>query len=169
MAAEGLAALKIGIDIVKVAKELVPSSNKKDLKFYDELCRALRLIYFPPTGMLGLLKDIVAGNVIDEERRTRVMTDFNDYEWKVKETLDGLSFERLENELRLPIVAIQMLHKIRQGKAGLRQAVQEQVNPYGQKGFEIDKARVQELIDRIEQLNSEIEALEAAVNRRAKG
>jgi hypothetical protein len=166
MVAEGLAVIKTGLDIAKTTKDLLSSSKDKDIKFYDRLARALRLIYFPPTGVLGLLKDIAADKAISDDRVKSVLIDFNDYEWKVKATLDSLGFDKLQGELGLSIATVRMLHDIRNGKAGLRQAVQEEINAYGQKAFKPNKARIQELISNIEALNSEIEDIEAVINLR---
>jgi len=168
MAAEGLAAIKAGLDIAKIVKELASSPQKKDLRFYDELCRALRFIYFPDTGVLGLLRDVAADKPISEERLQKVLPDFNDYEWKIREILDSLGFDRLENELDLSLATIRVLQQIRDGKAGLRQAVQGEINLYGQRNFKPNKDRIKSLIEGIEKLNSEIEGAEEIINRRAR-
>jgi hypothetical protein len=167
MAAE-IAAVKAGIDIAKIVKELASSPQKKDLRFYDEVCRALRVLYFPDTGVLGILKDVVADKPITEERVQKVLTDFNDYEWRIRDILKSIGYDRLENELGLSLATIRALQKIRDGKAGLRQSVQEEINFYGQRNFEPNKARIAQLIKGIKKLNTEIEEAEEIINRRAK-
>jgi hypothetical protein len=157
-----------GLDIAKTVKELASSPQKRDLRFYDETCRALRFIYFPDTGVLGLLKDVVADKPIPEERLQKVLTDFNDYEWKIRDILESIGFNRLEKELGLSLATIKVLQKIRDGKAGLRQDVQEEINFYGQRNFKPNKDRITKLIKGIEKLNAEIETAEEIINRRAK-
>jgi hypothetical protein len=170
MAADTLALIKAGLDIAKGTKDFLSShkeSGKKDHKLYDALCRALRFIYFPDSGVLGLLKDIAAMKPISDERAEKVLTDFNDYEWKARDILMSLSFDRLEEELGLTLATIRVLADIRDGKASLRQAVQDEVNSYGQKNFRPNKKRIESLISAIEMLNSSIEQIEAVINQRA--
>jgi hypothetical protein len=96
-----------------------------------------------------------------------VLTEFNDYEWQVRDILQTLSFETLENELGLTLISISVLARIRDGKSNIREAVQEEINAYGQRNYRLNKRRIEQLISGIEALNASIEQVEAVINRRA--
>ncbi len=62
MAADTLAFIKAGLDIAKGTRDLLASPKErrsKDDKLSEDLCRALRFIYFPENGVLGVLREIV--------------------------------------------------------------------------------------------------------------
>jgi hypothetical protein len=145
MAADILAFIKAGLDIAKGTRSLLASPKKrgnKDDKLHEDLCRALRFIYFPENGVLGLLREIVGGRQISDERREKVLTEFNDYEWKVRDILQTLSFERLEDELGHTLTTISVLARIRDGKSNIREAVQEEINAYGQRNYRLNKSEL---------------------------
>lgn len=53
-------------------------------------------------------------------------------------------------------------------KAGLRRAVQEEVNLYGQKNVKPNKAAAKRLMTAIKKLNTQIEDIDGVVNPRAR-
>jgi hypothetical protein len=50
----------------------------------------------------------------------------------------------------------------------LRHEIQSEINGYGQRGFKPDRARVAELVEAIQMLNTAIEEVEAVVNLRGR-
>jgi hypothetical protein len=59
-----------------------------------------------------------------------------------------------------------VLNSLQHGKIDLRWAIQNEVNSYGQEGKSPNRARARRLIKAIHELSSEIEQVEAAINRR---
>jgi hypothetical protein len=46
--------------------------EQKDHRLNDQVCKALQTLYFPPNGVLGLLKELARGNTVaSEELRER--------------------------------------------------------------------------------------------------
>jgi hypothetical protein len=166
MSAENLALLKIGFDLTKAAKDLL-RHEKPDHHLNDQICRALRTLFFMPNGILALLKELEqTDGAPGNDLRARLI-NFNDREWKVGRALEALDFDRLQQDLRLSLATACTLQEIRHGKISLRRSIQEEVNYYGQRGVKPDLDRVRALIVAIEKLNAKILEIEKLVNSRA--
>lgn len=74
---------------------------------------------------------------------------------------------RLHHELGLSLRTLRALDVLSSGKAGLRHAVQEEVNFYGQHGVKPNKVAAKRLMAAIKKLNSQIEDIDGVVNSRA--
>jgi hypothetical protein len=160
---ENLATIKAGLEIVKA----LARREQKDHRLNDQVCKALRTLYFTPKGLLGLLKELERGNgVASNELRERLI-NFNDREWQVSRALDALDFEQLQRDLRLSLATAKTLDQIRLGKMSLRRDIQEEVNYYGQRGRKPNLDKLRALVGAIEELNSKIEEAERLVNSRA--
>jgi hypothetical protein len=115
MPLENLGPLKAGLEIAKGLNGLV-RRQQKDHRLNDQVCKALRTLYFTPNGVLGLFKELERGNgVASEELRERLI-NFNDREWEVGRALDALDFEQLQRDLRLSLASAKTLDQIRYGR-----------------------------------------------------
>lgn len=164
---EAMAVLKGGLTVAQAARDHLASPDKKDQRARNELCAALRALYFTPDGVISLLREIESGKRLSAARIQQALTDFNDREWKVKEALGALNFEQVARNLGVRLRDARQLHDIRDGKINIRREIQSEVNYYGQRNREPDRTRVRELISLIEQLSDEIEQIEGRVNTRA--
>lgn len=162
-----LAIIKTGADVAKVLRDFNPKAETRDRHLQDDVTRALRTLYFTPSGILSLLKEVVIGEELTDRRIQKALGDFNDREWEVEAALQRVDFHALHRELGLSLASIRVLDQLRHGKIGLRQAVQSEVNFYGQENASPNKARARRLIAAIEDLNSQIEEVESIVNGRA--
>jgi len=163
---ENLAALKTGLEIAKAMKTFA-CSDRPDHRLNDQMCRALRTLYFMPDGILALLRELEHnGGVPSDELRGR-LTAFNDREWQVGRALEAIDFEHLRHDLRLSLATLHTLEQIRYGKINLRRDIQNEVNYYKQRGVKPDLKKIRALIAAIENLNAEIEQTERLVNSRA--
>jgi hypothetical protein len=126
--------------------------EKPDHRLSDQICTALRTIYFTPNGVVSLLRSVLEQNnaVTDEDWRDRLI-NFNDREWEVRSALE----------------TVHTLDMIRWGKISLRRSIQSEVNYYGRRGVKPNLAKIQSLIEAIEKLNAEIIEIEKLVNSRA--
>ena len=93
---------------------------------------------------------------------------FNDRQWRVEAALEEIDFDRLQNELGVALATSRALESIRNGKVNLRREIQQEINFYGQRGVKPDRERVAELMRLIRELNSNIEAMEQAINLTAR-
>jgi hypothetical protein len=160
--------IKTGFDIAKTLKEFKPKPETHDKHLQDDVTRALRTLYFTPTGILSLLKEVAAGHELSDKRIQKALSDFNDREWKVEAALRRVDFHAIHRELGLSLASIRVLDQLRYGKIDLRRAVQSEVNFYGQETASPNKARARKLVAAIENLNTEIEEVEGIVNGRAR-
>ena|SRR5258708_5329682 len=163
---ENLITLETGLEIAKGLKGLA-RRDKPDHRLNDQICRALRMLYFTPNGILSLLRELERSNGIASDELRERLINFNDREWEVGRALEALDFDRLQQDLRLSLATVNTLEQIRHGKINLRRNIQEEVNYYGQRGVRPDLNKVRALIAGIEELNSEIEETERLVNSRA--
>jgi hypothetical protein len=166
MSAEAQLLLKTGFEVAKAAYKHYASADKKDRRLSEDLCRALRTIYFAPTGVITLLKEIARGDKVSPERLQQALVDFNDREWEVQAAAQSLDYERLGKELGVTIATANALNSLRHGKLSLRREIQNEINFYGQENAKPRKVEVEQLLQGIAKLNVEIEKLEELVNRR---
>jgi hypothetical protein len=167
MPIDGLVLLKSGIALAKAAKDWLPKREDKDRRLQNDLCLALRRLYFTPKGVISLLEDVAENRKISATRLRQALGDFNDGEWNVREALDRIDFYALKEELGISLATARVLNELRYGKASLREEIQSEVNRYGQEGATPNKTRVKKLIASIERLNADIEDVEEAINARA--
>jgi hypothetical protein len=156
------------IGLLKGHKAVLPKNEERDRRLQGHVVDALRALYFAPKGILSLLHDVVNGEELSDGRIQQALGDFNDREWAVTEALQRIDFCNLRGEHGLSLARLRVLEQLRYGKMNLRQAVQDEVNLYGQDGTKPKKAAAKRLITAIENLNSEIEEIEAIVNSRAR-
>lgn len=117
-----------------------------------------------PDGVISILEDLAEGRPIEEERREKVLTNFNDAEWRVRAISDKLHFRELAKDLSISLKTAQALDLIRMGKLKVRVEVQEAINSYGQPGAQIDRKEVRRLLVAIRELNERILEAEAALH-----
>ena len=161
-------AIKVFIDVVKSLKAVLPKAGERDRRLQNEVTDAIRTLYFTPRGVLSLLHEVADGEELSEKRVQQALGDFNDREWKVAEALRRINFHVLHREFGLSLSTIRALEQLRYGKIGLRQAVQREVNFYGQHSVAPNKAAAKRLIAAIEKLNAQIEDIDGVVNPRAR-
>jgi hypothetical protein len=162
-----LATIKAGLDLAKALKDWVPL-KRGDAELRDEICLALRALYFTPSGVLDLLKKIDSGEKVSDEELTAALVKFNDREPRVQRSSHLLSFDRLQQELGLNLATIEVVHQVRVGKMSLRKDIQNEINYYGQRGVKADKQKIKALLANIDELNALVVEIEAVVNSRAK-
>ncbi len=160
--------IKTGVDVAKALRDFKPKPETHDRHLQDDVTRALRTLYFTPTGIFSLLKEVAAGKELSDKRIQKALNDFNDREWKVEAALQRVDFRAIHHELGLSLASIRVLDQLRYGKIDLRRAVQSEVNFYGQETASPNKAGARKLIAAIENLNTEIEEVEGIVNGRAR-
>jgi hypothetical protein len=166
MPIENLTIFETGFEIAKAVKDFV-HGEKPDHRLNDQICVALRTIYFTPNGVVALLKALEQNNDVTEEDLRDHLIDFNDREWKVSGALQGLNFDVLKRDLRLSLSTIKKLSLIKLGKLSLRHSIQREVNYYGRRGVRPNLDNIRSLIGAIEKLNAEIIEIEKIVNSRA--
>jgi hypothetical protein len=164
---ELLDAIKIATKAAEGLQAIRSRTESSDSRIQDMVSKVLRTIYFPPDGILGLLNEVAEGQKPTEKRLKQGLTDFNDRQWTIERSLERLEWKALENELGLGIHSIMALGGLRNGKWELRDAVQHEVNSYGQKGVKPNIPKVRALIAAIKELNTAIEQVELSINRRA--
>ncbi|MGI8724413.1 MAG: hypothetical protein ACR2J1_03440 [Methyloceanibacter sp.] len=103
------------------------SAEPRAPKLNRSVTRALRALYFTPNGVLSLLKQIEDGQEPDSDRTREVLVEFNDKEWRVRESLEALDFDHLRHQLGLTLDRLEM---VRLGKLSLRREIQEEINYY---------------------------------------
>jgi hypothetical protein len=163
---EIVATLKGSFDLLKAIKDALSTKKKYDLA--DEICRALRTIYFTPDGVLSLLKEMERRGHVSPARIQEGLAYFNDGECTVQAALVSLEFNKLVEQLELTITTLKMLEDVRWGKISLRAEIRRQINYYDQSGRKPNRKRLKDIIGGIEQLNNEIEKIEKLVNLRAQ-
>src|ERR1700737_4667804 len=133
-------------------KDWLPKQDDKDRRLHDDLCFALRQLYFTPKGVISLLEDVAENRKVSATRLREILGDFNDREWKVQEALHRIDFYELEKELGISLATARVLNELRYGKASLREEIQSEVNRYGQEGATPNKTKVKKLTGTIEGL-----------------
>ncbi|MBR1154809.1 hypothetical protein [Bradyrhizobium sp. JYMT SZCCT0428] len=166
MAPDPLVMLKFATSVVGGLKHIRPKTESRDVRIQNNVSYVLREIYFAPSGILSLLNEIAEGEHPAEVRLRQALADFNDKQWKIEGALQSVEYDALKDELGLSLNALRALHMLREGKSELRWTVQQEVNFYGQDGVWPSKTRVRRLIKAIHDLNTEIERIEAIINRR---
>ena len=126
----------------------------------------LRSIYFSPPGVVKVVDRLIAGEELDEDD-LQPLRDFNDAEWNVGYALEQISYTKLASDFRVSLATARQLDMIRYGKVGIRKAVKESINGYGQDDFAVNIESLKKLKVDIEILNEQIEELEGALNVRA--
>jgi flagellar biosynthesis regulator FlbT len=164
----GVDAIKVFIDVVKALKAVLPKAEERDRRLQNEVTDAIRTLYFTRRGVLSLLHQVADGEELSEERVQQALSDFNDRDWTVANALRRINFDALHREFGLSLSTIRALEQLSYRKMGLRQAVQSEVNFYGQRGVTPKKAAARRLIAAIEKLNAQIEDIDGVVNPRAR-
>jgi DNA-binding NarL/FixJ family response regulator len=131
-----LPALTGGIELASAAKQfLTKNDGMPDHSLGDRLSKALRTIYFPPTGILAFLREVERREKVTEDDVRKALISFNDREPQVEKALESLKYEELADELGLTIATVEVLNAIRYGKLNLRHEIQAEINSYGQRGY----------------------------------
>jgi hypothetical protein len=161
--------IKGGLELVggvlKIAKE---RKAKQPLREREQLCRALRSIYFTPKGVLDLMQDIIDGKKIKPEKIRSVLTKFNDVEWHVARELGMLAYEERFQSLSVSLSTARQLEEIRNGKINVRRAIQEEINSFGQPRRKVDVEALKKLKKDVLKLNKLIEDVDEKLNHQAK-
>ena len=142
----------------------VRTSNKER----DAVAKALRAIYFTPTGPIRLIEQIVKGEKPRAKERQQILTQFNDVEWRVARALRTLEFDERFGSLSVSLSTARQLRDLANGKVSIRRAIQETLNHYGQPNRKINRQKLKRLLSDIKKLNAKIEKLEAIINVRAR-
>jgi hypothetical protein len=161
-----LATIKMGLDLAKAVKDLMPKGGRDDntQALKQEISAALRTLYFTPRGGTALLKKIDEGEKVSREEVSAALIHFNDGEPKVERAAANLLFERLSREFGLSLRTIQTLEMVRYGKISLRRKIQNEINYYGVGRTRPNKEAVKLLLADIEKLNAMILDVEEAVS-----
>jgi hypothetical protein len=151
--------------VLKVSKE---RRAKKPLREREQLCHALRSLYFTPKGVLDLMQDIIDGKKVASDKIHRVLTKFNDVEWQVGRQLEMLVYEERFQSLSVSLSTARQLDEIRYGKINVRRAIQEEINAFGQPRRKVDVEVLKKLRKDVLKLNKLIEDVEEKLNYQAK-
>lgn len=160
---------------VSVAVQLLSAlmgdrENRLNGRFYhenDRVITALRTIYFTPNGIRRILEAYANGETPTTDEIERVLPEFNDAEWIVRDRLDFIDFDTLHRRPEVSLAVAEQLEKIRYGKVNVRRDLQRALNERitANKPIPADEAR--ELLTKIDALNATIAAVEADRNFRA--
>ncbi|WP_050628094.1 hypothetical protein [Bradyrhizobium viridifuturi] len=164
----GAIAINLVVEAFKALKAILPKAEEYDRRLQKDVVVAIRSLYFTPRGILSLLRQVVDGEELSHKRIQQALNDFNDREWEIARTLVRIERTRLHGELGLSLSTLRALDVLSSGKAGLRHAVQEEVNLYGQHGVKPNKGAAKRLMTAIEKLNAQIEDIDGVVNNRAR-
>lgn len=132
---------------------------------HDRVVGALRSIYFTPAGSLSLLAMLAEGETPSQEMCERVLTGFNDVEFRVDRALSDI--EDLFEDKTVSLNAARILREIAYGKRRIRSDIQELVNEALTFGKRVEPQDAKAALAAVKALNSAIEAVEAAYNWRA--
>ena len=161
--------IKGGLELVggvlKISKE---RKSQQPAREREELCRALRSIYFTPEGVLDLMQDLIDGKKVAPDKVRNILTRFNDAEWRVSRRLELLTFEERFQTMSVSLSTARQLNEIRNGKINVRRAIQEEINAYGQPRRKIDRNTIKKLRRDVLKLNKLIEDMEEKLNSQAK-
>jgi len=138
-------ALALAIGAVANVVELLRSALPSDARKRNDICHALRLIYFKPYGILSILHQLAEGKRVSDKQVSQALIDFNDSQWEVVAALNALP-RGSSKDLRVSMKNAKILDDIRIGKLSVRQAVQNEINYYGQIGAQPDPKRIKTLI-----------------------
>lgn len=149
--------------IAGIAEKIAAAlKGRRDAQLEDAV-DTLRLIYFPPDGILHLLKAIESGAEPSKDQVRDALINFNDREPQVARALERLDQKQLLKKWGIPIKYARTLDLVRMGKISLRASIQGEINRYGQPRQRPDRAVIRKLVARIERLNAEIENAELAL------
>lgn len=162
-----LEAFALALGAVANLVEILKSALPFDARKRNEICRILRMIYFEPNGVLSILRQLAQGKRVPDEQVAKVLIAFNDEQWEIVAALDALP-RASSKDLRVSMKNANILADIRAGKLSVRQAVQDEINCYGQPLKQPDPARIRKLIRKIEQLNKKIEQIEDVIHSGAR-
>jgi hypothetical protein len=164
----GAIAINLVVEAFKALKAMLPKTEEHDRRLQQDVVVAIRSLYFTPSGILSLLRQVVDGDELSDKRIQQALNDFNDREWEIARALRRIERTRLHRELGLSLSTLRALDVLGSGKAGLRHAVQQEVNLYGQHGVKPNKAAAKRLMAAIQRLNAQIEVIDGVVNSRAQ-
>ncbi len=164
------AAIKSTIEIITAVD--AASKDRRATEYRskrDILVRALRELYFTPSGTRSLLKSLAQGERPAQEDIKAILSEFNDAEWSVGREIENLDFDLLINSKSITLEAAEQLHELRYGKSQLRSRLQGALNEPLTFGQPIDPGEAQALLEEVEALNRRISTLERSLNYRAEG
>ncbi|WP_439358606.1 hypothetical protein [Bradyrhizobium sp. DASA03007] len=164
----GAIAINLVVEAFKALKAMLPKTEEHDRRLQQDVVVAIRSLYFTPSGILSLLRQVVDGDELSDKRIQQALNDFNDREWEIARALRRIERTRLHRELGLSLSTLRALDVLGSGKAGLRHAVQQEVNLYGQHGVKPNKTAAKRLMAAIQRLNAQIEDIDGVVNSRAR-
>ena len=122
-----------------------------------EVINALRTIYFTPSGTITLIEQLAKGERPSAEQVATILPEFNDNEWCIIRELQRLDFEALYKSRDLSIRQCRILEEISHGKKNLRASIQDFLNEAMTTNRMPSAKDAQQLLDRVQELNSLIE------------
>jgi hypothetical protein len=146
---------------VKMATE-----ERRPIRDVGEISSILRTIYVAPDGILPKLKDLEAGKAITNHELEVALAAFREPHFQLAEQVARLNWGNVKDDLNLEIRILEKLHRIADEKMGLRSNVLRFAHSYcaiARKPRNWRQA-LQQIIQAIEKLNTEIQLADAAVN-----
>jgi hypothetical protein len=134
-------------------------SNRPHNPRVRELVRGLRGIYFTPRGTLTVIAELAEGRRPTDEDIEKILPEFNDGEWRVRNILDSFDFDEIAG-VEISLRRSRLFGQIRMGKLNLRRDIQEALNEALTTGVKVNKRDARILLQRVTALNLLIESLE---------
>jgi hypothetical protein len=127
-------------------------------KHFARIGGALAYIYFPPDGILSVLKKLASGAMLDDVDKAKLV-EFNQREAGIQMSMEQLILDRGR---RAPnsLLQTRIMNNLQMSKGTLREGIQNTINHAVTFDEDIDREIVKALVDQIERLNREIEQAE---------
>ncbi len=129
-----------------------------------ELCRAMRAIYFTPTGMIAMMKRIGDGEQVSETEFNVALHGFADAQSQVDRALDLLEHDQLFRDLRITISNLSAIDMVRYRKINLRQSILENFPRYRRDFTVQQRMLAREISSGLVEVNGLLEQLDAKLN-----
>ncbi|WP_022723456.1 hypothetical protein [Rhodopseudomonas sp. B29] len=159
------------IDVIQITKSAISSlrSNKSRSEFgypnehFRKIGSALSAIYFPPDGILFVLKRIARSAAVTEQDKES-LRKFNDREEIISNAIENLVLDYGKNA-KNSIRQARIIESIRGRKLSIRSAIQFAINEALTFDRPVNHEYVGRLVSAIEDLNLQIEETEHELRR----
>jgi hypothetical protein len=153
-----IATANSGVGLLRTLSQL---RGPIDRHRFGPIIKALRDIYFTPSGVLKILETLAAGEKPGPSEVRETLTTFNDAEWRVGRRVGSIHFDALDAYPLLTLAQRRQLQNIAFGKISLRRDVQKSLNAALTGRGKVRPEKARGLLDRVVELNREIERMES--------
>lgn len=159
-------------DLIRIDHAVLREVDKRAVR---QLCVDLRVIYFEPTGVIGLIRKFLAEPPEDRMQLSWALNALrNRYceeQGKVKESLERVSALKVRDNLEIDLKLFELAWRVGLGKGQSRAAVGsvleylfKDFDEYWNQVPEVTR-RLQMVVDDVDRLNAEIAALDAELRK----